>query len=88
MIKVATIRAIGGYRVRATFSDGTAGEFDFSEIINRGGPMVEPLRDPTYFARIFLEDGAPTWPNGYDAAPMWLRREIEAAGALERSAAA
>ena len=50
--------------------------------------MVEPLRDPAYFARVFLEDGAPTWPNGYDAAPGWLRREIETAGALVREAAA
>ncbi|HKU08814.1 MAG TPA: DUF2442 domain-containing protein [Bradyrhizobium sp.] len=82
MIKVAKIKCIGGYRVRATFSDGMAGEYDFAGIVGRSGPMVEPLRDPAYFARVFLEDGAPTWPNGYDAAPGWLRREIEKAGAL------
>jgi hypothetical protein len=50
--------------------------------------MVEPLRDRAYFARVFLEDGAPTWPNGFDAAPGWLRREIEARGALARDVAA
>ena len=88
MIKVAKIKCIGGYRVRATFSDGMAGEYDFAGIVSRSGPMVEPLRDPGYFARVFLEDGAPTWPNGYDAAPGWLRREIEQAGALTPEAAA
>jgi hypothetical protein len=88
MIKVARIRCIGGYRVRATFSDGMAGEYDFAGIIGHGGPMVEPLRDPAYFARVFLEDGAPTWPNGYDAAPGWLRREIEQTGALTPEVAA
>ncbi len=88
MIKVAKIKYLDGYRLRATFSDGMAGTYDFAEIVKEGGPMVEPLRDPTYFARVFLEDGAPTWPNGYDAAPGWLRREIEARGALARDAAA
>jgi hypothetical protein len=88
MIKVAKIKPLGGHRLRATFSDGMAGEFDFSTIVAEGGPMVEPLRDPAFFARVFLEDGAPTWPNGFDAAPGWLRREIEATGGLARDAAA
>ena len=88
MIKVAKLRYLDGYRLRATFSDGMAGEFDFSGIVKEGGPMVEPLRDTSYFARVFLEDGAPTWPNGFDAAPGWLRREIEARGALAREVAA
>jgi len=88
MIKVAKIKRLGGHRLRATFSDGMAGEYDFSTIVAGGGPMVEPLRDPAYFARVFLEDGAPTWPNSFDAAPGWLRREIEATGALVRDTAA
>jgi hypothetical protein len=88
MIDVSKIKYLGGYRVRATFNDGMAGEYDFSSIIAEGGPMAEPLRDPAYFARVFLEDGAPAWPNGFDAAPGWLRREIEAADALVREVGA
>ncbi|RZN31179.1 DUF2442 domain-containing protein [Bradyrhizobium sp. Leo121] len=88
MIKVAKIRYLGSYRLRVSFSDGMAGEYDFTPIVQRGGPMVEPLRDPAFFGRVFLEDGAPTWPNGYDAAPGWLRREIEAGGTLVRDVAA
>jgi Protein of unknown function (DUF2442) len=88
MIKVAKIKHLDGYRLHATFSDGMAGEYDFSAIVREGGPMVEPLRDMAYFSRVFLEDGAPTWPNGYDAAPGWLRREIESTGRLARDAAA
>jgi hypothetical protein len=45
------------------------------------------LRDPTYFGRVFLEFGAPTWPNGFDIASEWLRREMEKAGELSREAA-
>jgi Protein of unknown function (DUF2442) len=88
MIKVTKIKHLGGYRLHATFSDGTAGEHDFSALVAETGPMVEPLRDPAYFARVFLEDGAPTWPNSFDMDPECLRREIEAAGALARDVAA
>ena len=82
MINVSKLEYLDGYRLRATFSDGMAGDYDFAAIVGEGGPMVEPLRDPAYFARVYLDGGAPTWPNGFDACPDWLRREIEAAGSL------
>jgi hypothetical protein len=88
MIEVTKLKYLGGYRLHVTFSDGTAGEHDFSTLVAENGPMGEPLRDPAFFARVFLEDGAPTWPNGFDVAPGWLRREIEAAGTLSRDVAA
>ena len=44
-----------GHRLRATFSDGMAVEYDFAAIVKEGGPMVEPLRELTYFAaRVML----------------------------------
>ena len=49
--------------------------------------MLVPLCDERYFERVFLECGAPTWPNGFDIAPEWLRREMEAAKELSRVAA-
>jgi hypothetical protein len=76
MIKVTKLKCLGGCRLYATFSEGTAGEHDFSAPVAKTGPMGEPLRDPAYFARAFLEEGAPTWPNGFDICPDWLRREI------------
>jgi hypothetical protein len=82
MIEVTKLKYLGGHRLHATFSDGTAGEYDFSAHVAETGPMIEPLRDSEYFARVFLEDGALTWPNGFDMCPDWLRREIEAAGTL------
>ncbi len=69
------------------FDDGSVGEHDFTALMNEPGPMLGPLRDETYFARVFLEFGAPAWPNGFDIAPEWLRREMEAAGELTRVAA-
>jgi hypothetical protein len=88
MIEVTKLKYLGGYRLHVTFSDGTLGEHDFSTLVAENGPMGEPLRDPSYFARVFLEFGAPTWPNGFDMCPDWLHLEIEATGALRRNGAA
>ncbi len=49
--------------------------------------MVEPLRTPEFFARAFVEMGAPTWPNGFDLDPINLYMELRDAGALSRVAA-
>jgi hypothetical protein len=87
LTKVSRIETLGGHRLRVRFNDGTAGEHDFGSLVQKPGEVVLPLRDPVYFARVFLEDGAPTWPNGYDMAPEWLRREMAAAGELRRDAA-
>ena len=88
MIKVSKIEWAGDRRLRFRFSDGSVGEFDFGPILDHPGSMVEPLREETYFRRVFLEDGAPTWPNGFDADPEWLRREIVRLGGLRHPAEA
>ena len=87
LVKIRRIEKLGGFRLRVTFDDGSVGEHDFAPLVKEPGPMLEPLRDETYFARVFLEFGAPTWPNGFDIAPEWLRREMEKAGELSREAA-
>ena len=53
------------------------GEHDFSDLVRQPGPMLDPLRDPPYFARVHLEFGTPTWPNGYDMCLDWLRMTME-----------
>ncbi len=87
MIKVIEIQRLGGHRLLVRFSDGTFGEHGFSRMAAEPGPLLEPLRDPDYFARAFLEFGALTWPNGFDIAPEWLRRTMAAGGELRRDAA-
>ena len=57
-----------------------------SDIAGRG-PLMQSLRDADYFVRLFLEGGAPTWPNGYDMCPDWLRMTMEASGELTAAAA-
>jgi hypothetical protein len=88
MIDVIGVRRLGGFKLELEFSDGTVGERDFGPILQKSGPMVEPLKDPAYFARVFIEDGALTWPNGYDWDPIALHDEMKAAGLLRQSHAA
>ena len=52
-------------------------------MVEEPGSALEPLRDEAYFARVFLEFGAPTWPNGFDISPELLRREMQAAGGTD-----
>jgi hypothetical protein len=87
LTKITHLEKLGGFRLRVSFSDGSAGEHDFTAMVNEPGPMLQPLRDEGYFSRVFLQFGAPTWPNGFDISPEWLRREMAAAGELTRVAA-
>ena len=87
LTKVTKLEKVGGFRLRVRFTDGSEGVHDFASLVAEAGPMLEPLRDEAYFARVFLEFGSPTWPNGFDIAPEWLRREMEKAGELSRVAA-
>lgn len=87
LTKVTTIERLSGFQLRLPFNDGSSGTHDFATLVDEPGSSIAPLRDPAYFARVFLELGAPTWPNGFDIAPEWLRREMAEAGELTRTAA-
>jgi hypothetical protein len=77
------MRALDGRRLSLRFSDGTEGEYDCGALLAKDGEMVQPLKDPAYFARVFLEEGAPTWPNGFDLDPIALYMQLRDAGALK-----
>jgi hypothetical protein len=87
MVDVLRLRPLDGHRLWLRFTDGSEGVRDLSDVIASGGPMVEPLQDPVYFARAFLEMGVPTWPNGFDLDPINLYMQLRDAGALTRVAA-
>jgi hypothetical protein len=82
MVDVLRLRALDGHRLWVRFTDGSEGIRDLSDVIASGGPMVEPLRTPEYFARCFVEMGAPTWPNGFDLDPinLYMQRRCRGAG--------
>jgi hypothetical protein len=57
----------GDYKIAVTFNDGLERTLDFAPWLK--GPVFEPLRDPAYFRRFFIDGGTVTWPNGADIAP-------------------
>jgi Protein of unknown function (DUF2442) len=87
MIDVLRLRAIEGHRLWVRFTDGSEGVRDLATLVARGGPMLDPLKDPAYFARAFVEMGAPTWPNGFDIDPINLYMQMRDAGELTKVAA-
>lgn len=85
--KIAELAVVSPYGLRVRFADGAVGVHDCRALTGEAGDLFRPLHDPAYFGRVFLEAGAPTWPNGLDLCPDWLRGEMEAAGELTAAAA-
>jgi Protein of unknown function (DUF2442) len=88
MLDVTDVRPLGGYRLEVRFSNNMIGERDFAFLLQRFGTMLEPLRDPAYFAQVFVDWGALTWPNGYDYDSTALYDEMKDAGLLRHAGAA
>lgn len=77
MEKVVSVKVIEDYRMEVEFNDGLRGIFSMKGDL--WGPMFEPLKDPEYFAKAFVdESGAVAWPNGADLCPVTLYEEIRA----------
>jgi hypothetical protein len=87
MVDVLRLRPLEGHRLWLRFTDGSEGVRDLSDVIAEGGVMVEPLKSKEYFDRVFVEMGAPTWPNGFDLDPINLYMGLRDAGSLTRTAA-
>ena len=60
----------GGFVVHLVFNDKSERDVDCGQWLR--GPVFEPLKDPEYFKRFFLDGGTLTWPNGADIAPETL----------------
>ena len=69
----------GDFRIHLIFDDDVTGTVDCSRWLS--GPVFEPLKDPVYFQRFFIDGGTLAWPNGADIAPETLHKEVQAADA-------
>ena len=77
LIAVTSVKALPGFKLRLRFSDGAEGVFDCSGEL--WGEAFAPLKDPKFFAKVSLDHGAPTWPNGADLAPDAIHKRLQAA---------
>lgn len=59
----------GEHSLFVRFDDGTEKRVNLRPLLH--GPVFEPLKDPTYFARVVVDPICRTvvWPNGADLAP-------------------
>ena len=87
IVNVTDVKPLGANKLRVSFSDGSAGDHDFAPMIAEGGAMLEPLRDPDVFGRVFVMMGVLSWPNGFDVDAIQLHRDMAEAGELLAQAA-
>lgn len=83
VVHVRRFELVAPYRLKLQFTDGLAGEWDFSALASDGRGITADFADPAFFAKVFLENGALTWPNSFDWSPEALHADMLAAGALK-----
>ena len=72
---VTAVEVIGDHTLRLTFRDGVVGDVSFEDHEWRG--VLEPMRDPAFFAQVTVEPqmGTIVWPGELDLAPEPLSEE-------------
>lgn len=66
MIEVIRFEIERHYVLICELSNQITYRFDMSRIVSTDATMVRPLKDETFFAKVYLQHGQLTWPNGYD----------------------
>jgi uncharacterized protein DUF2442/uncharacterized protein DUF4160 len=80
LVRVTAVRHVRDHVLWLEFSDGLAGELDLADRL--AGPVFEPLREWSEFARVRLGAETIEWPNGADWAPESLHALLRARNSL------
>ena len=85
--RVTRFRITGPAQIELLFEDGTCRSVSLAGVVGRG--LYAPLADPSYFARVSLDEdfGTLVWPNGADFDPAQLYDWDRYGPAMERLAA-
>ncbi len=78
--RVLDVRPLADFRLEVKFVDGTQGLVDMARLLARDCGVFEPLRTPSFFNKVFVDDGAVAWPGGLDLAPDTMHEELGKAG--------
>jgi hypothetical protein len=71
IIHITNVKVVDAYSLELTFDNGVEKRVNLrSELYS---PIFEPLRDPSLFAKAFIDTDSRTvtWPNGADFAPVF-----------------
>ena len=71
-LHITGVTHLGGHRLRLEFNNGVIKDVDLSKQLE--GEVFAPLRQPSYFEKVFVNPDTETveWPNGADFAPEFL----------------
>jgi hypothetical protein len=72
---VIEVKAESGYRLFVRFRDGAHGHVQLAAEEFTG--VLAPLADAYFFKRVFVDQGAVTWPGEIDLAPDAMYAEIK-----------
>jgi hypothetical protein len=66
---ITDAQLVGEFLLRVEFNDGVEKTVDVHPLLE--GPIFEPLKDPAFFGKVYMDKraGTVTWPNGADFAP-------------------
>lgn len=68
LLRIAGVDPLPGYRLRLRLTDGSTIERDVGPLLF--GPVFDPIREqPEMFARVTIDGGTVSWPNGADLCP-------------------
>jgi hypothetical protein len=72
ILRILALKIEGPRKLDVTFNNGIRKRVDVGPLLE--GPVFEPLRSGTYFAKAKLDSecGTVVWPNGADFAPETL----------------
>ena len=72
IIHITKVKVVGSHSLDLTFDNGVHKRVNLRQELY--GPIFEPLRDPSYFAKAYVDLDSRTvaWPNGADFAPDFL----------------
>ena len=66
-------KVLEGHKLHLTFNNGACKVFDFAQVLAKGMPIFEPLKNLTVFRNIVLDGWTVTWQDGtIDIAPEYL----------------
>lgn len=81
LVRIDRVEPAGEFLLHVWFDTGEHGLWT-ADFRHRKGPMAVPLHDPSFVAQAFVEFGAVSWPNGFDASADFVHEEMRKAGTL------
>ena len=61
------VQILGLYMLKLKFTNGEVKTFDVSALLSY--PVYTPLKDATYFQKVFISQGIVQWPGEEDISP-------------------